>query len=512
MDEEKEKGLNSLLKRLGKVDFEPVVKEGPKKEAPTKEKAQPLPPPVVKTEERISETPAREVSSSAPVREKPSQPSEEATISDILKRLKTDIPDVPPPVKEPVRVPPTSPAPVERPAERTRTVVHTPEKPQSPPPLETQTAAPSRETLKPVPFPPERPKAVSPPPLDEPSPLNLSPEPAPVERSPVDVRSAKKTRWSEGGSDAEEPKVVTVDEIKDISDLILPKGATFEIDEVHLQGRTSPFGTGETLGTIPREIDDLWKASLPSTTLGEIGAEGTEEKRKSLFDGFKKLSISKVIRPEAEEYNPKIHGPLVDLSMRPQSGIEEVELYPLNEPYAYVRILLDNNTHEYTYQVLEPALSVAEKDLLQEIKERLFETLDVNTKDLTKEKARKVLRTSTDEIIFDFGIKLTPISREKILYNIEKEFIGDGLIDPIMHDKYIEDISCDGVRTTIFVYHTSYENIKTNLMYEVADDLDSFVTKLAQRAGKYISIAEPMLDATMSDGSRIQMTLGREVT
>ena len=42
--------------------------------------------------------------------------------------------------------------------------------------------------------------------------------------------------------------------------------------------------------------------------------------------------------------------------------------------------------------------------------------------------------------------------------------------------------------------------------------LDSFVTKLAQRAGKYISIAEPMLDATMTDGSRIQMTLGQEVT
>ncbi|KUK70991.1 MAG: Uncharacterized protein XD88_0341, partial [Methanocalculus sp. 52_23] len=43
-------------------------------------------------------------------------------------------------------------------------------------------------------------------------------------------------------------------------------------------------------------------------------------------------------------------------------------------------------------------------------------------------------------------------------------------------------------------------------------DLDSFVTKLAQKAGKYISIAEPILDATMSDGSRIQMTLGTEVT
>ena len=81
-----------------------------------------------------------------------------------------------------------------------------------------------------------------------------------------------------------------------------------------------------------------------------------------------------------------------------------------------------------------------------------------------------------------------------------------------MHDKYIEDISCDGINAPLFVYHSNYESIQTNLVYTRAEDLDSFVTKLAQRAGKYISIAEPMLDATMADGSRIQMTLGFEVT
>ncbi|MDD1678013.1 MAG: type II/IV secretion system ATPase subunit, partial [Methanomicrobiales archaeon] len=514
MDDEKEKGLNSLLKRLGKVDFEPIKGEEKKEETSAREKAVPapapapvpvpepipVPPPVQK---KVEPETREKDEVSASVRKTPAPPKasreqgEEATISDILKRLKADIPETPPPRNEavPTVEPPTSPPPAreQKPADAARISVQPQERPKIPLPVR------------------EKPKTVAPP-VVAPPPVNpLPPEPVPVEKS-VEARSAKKTRWSEGGEEPEEAKVVTVDEIKDISDLILPKGATFEIDEVHLQGRTTPFGSGETLGTIPREIDDLWKASLPSTTLGEISGEGGEEKRKSLFDGFKKLSISKVIRPDVEEYNPKIHGPLVDLAMRPQPGIEEVELYPLNEPFAYVRVLLDNNTHEYTYQVLEPALSVAEKDLLQELKERLFETLDVNTKDLTKDKAKKVLRNSTDDIIFDFGLKLTPISREKILYNIEKEFIGDGLIDPIMHDKYIEDISCDGVRTTIFVYHTSYENIKTNLMYETADDLDSFVTKLAQRAGKYISIAEPMLDATMSDGSRIQMTLGREVT
>jgi Type IV secretory pathway, VirB11 components, and related ATPases involved in archaeal flagella biosynthesis len=456
MDEEKDKGLNSLLKRLGKVDFEPIKKEETTGKPAAEAKTTPPPPPVAKiVEDTPKEESVKAVSPPPAVKPSPSM-ADDATISDILKRLKTDIPETPSP-KEPVRTTPSPPpARSEKAPDLGSEPVLMEEKPAATPAREMPRDVSSLEEPKAAPLPRERAKPAPVPPVAA-SPI---PEPVPVEKSSVDVRSAKKTRWSEGTPEGEESKVVTVDEIKDISDLILPKGATFEIDEVHLQGRTTPFGTGETLGTIPREIDDLWKASLPATSLGEIGAEGKEDKKKSLFDGFKKLSISKVIRPEAEEYNPKIHGPLVDLSMRPQSGIEEVELYPLNEPYAYVRILLDNNTHEYTYQVLEPALSVAEKDLFQEIKERLFETLDVNTKDLTKEKARKVLRNSTDDIIFDFGIKLTPISREKILYNIEKEFIGDGLIDPIMHDKYIEDISCDGVRTTIFVYHTSYENIK----------------------------------------------------
>jgi flagellar protein FlaI len=322
---------------------------------------------------------------------------------------------------------------------------------------------------------------------------------------------AKKTRWSEGEQDEAQEAIVSVDEIKDISNLILPKGATFAIDEVKLHERTSVFDVkGGT--TIPSEIAESWQSQLPSGIIKDIviGKETAEEVKSRGILG--KLNIMKVIRKEVEEYNPRIHGPLVDLAFRPTTNIEEVEVYPVNEPYAYIRVLHDNSTHEYTYQVLEPVLNPAEKELIGELKQRLFETLEVNTKDLTKEAAHKAIRGAVDTILSDYGISLTPVAREKILYNIEKEFLGDGLVDPIMHDKYIEDISCDGVNIPIFVYHTSYENTKTNLTYKAAEDLDSFVTKMAQRAGKHISIAEPILDATMPDGSRIQMTLGSEVT
>jgi flagellar protein FlaI len=329
---------------------------------------------------------------------------------------------------------------------------------------------------------------------------------------PKSIKTSGPSPEIESVTDADK-KIVNVDQISDFSGLILPKGVSFKIDELKLHGRISAF---EGTGTLPPDFDEIWKKNFSTAGFKDLDIEaniGLEqikpktEPKKSWFS-----SLFKAIHTTLEEYDPKKHGPLVDISFKPSPGIEEVEIYPVNPPYAYIQIIYDHATHEYTYSVLEPLLTDPEKELLRELKERLFETLDINTKDISKEEAGIKLRAAATDIILDFGIKLTPVQREIILYNMHKDFLGDGLIDAVMHDKYIEDISCDGVNTSLFVYHANYESMKTTLSYSDAEDLDSFVTKLAQRSGKYISISQPILDSTMQDGSRIQMTLGQEVT
>ena len=369
-----------------------------------------------------------------------------------------------------------------------------------------------------APLPEEKP---SPPPpiefdiFDEPEETSL---PHPVQPSAADTPpSSGKVAGTTGTTPKTESdeKIISVDQISDLSELILPKGATFKIEELKLHGRVNVF-EGKGTGSLPPEINEIWQREFSNSGFKDLDFEGDvisdTQSRMAPFKKFGLSTLFKGIRSDQEQYNTKIHGPLVDLAFQPKPGIEEIEVYPVNEPYAYVRIIYDHATHEYTYLVLEPILTEPEKDLLKELKERLFETLDINTKEISKEDARNRLRTVTDDIIHDYGLKLSPIQREKIFYNMSKDFIGDGMIDAIMHDKYIEDISCDGVNSQIFAYHASYESMKTTLSYHNAEELDSFVTKLAQRAGKYISIAEPILDASMSDGSRIQMTLGQEVT
>lgn len=345
---------------------------------------------------------------------------------------------------------------------------------------------------------------------EEESEIPLESHPEQEKRPAPRFEPAKKTIWTSDKSGLEDT-VISIDQINDLSGLILPKGATFEVEELKIRHKSTIFGA-EGEDAIPYR-DDMWRDDLSESGLKTLSdaasAVGAEPAKEGLLS---KLNPLNVIRHGVEEYDPRIHGPLVDLKFVPRVGVEEIEIYPVNEPYSYVRVTYDHATHEYTYEVIEPILTMAEQDLLEDIKERIFERLDINTQDIVSELAKKTLRDVTDDIIDDYGISLTPVNREKILYYMYREFLGNGIIDAVMHDRYIEDISCDGVNTSLFVYHSRYESLRTNLMYHSSDELDSFVTKLAQRSGKYISIAEPMLDATMSDGSRIQMTLGTEVT
>lgn len=80
-----------------------------------------------------------------------------------------------------------------------------------------------------------------------------------------------------------------------------------------------------------------------------------------------------------------------------------------------------------------------------------------------------------------------------------------------MRDRNVEDISCDGPGVPVFVYHRRHRDLETNVVFE-EEELNSFVVRAAQQAGKHVSVANPLVDASLADGSRVQLTLGREVS
>src|SRR4029077_4576430 len=64
----------------------------------------------------------------------------------------------------------------------------------------------------------------------------------------------------------------------------------------------------------------------------------------------------------------------------------------------------------------------------------------------------------------------------------------------------------------LYIWYRDYESIPTNIVFETDDELDTYVSKLAYSAGKRVSLAEPIVDASLQDGSRVHLTYGKEIT
>jgi len=189
------------------------------------------------------------------------------------------------------------------------------------------------------------------------------------------------------------------------------------------------------------------------------------------------------------------------------------EVYPIHEPYVYAAVVTEPNSQRIKYELIEPTLLKEEEKQLKEIKDILVEEIDVNLKEIgTRNKAEEYLKTKIREIIKDYRLKIAEEAVDKLMYYIIRDFLGYGKIDPLMKDPLIEDISADGVNIPIYVWHRDYESLQTNILFKNSEELNSFIVRLAYLARKNISLAIPILDASLPDGSRIQMTYGNEIT
>ena len=228
----------------------------------------------------------------------------------------------------------------------------------------------------------------------------------------------------------------------------------------------------------------------------------------TLYRLFKPPMRVMVPRTEKEEVSAEVTPipPITD------ENVQEIEIAPVEEGYSYVRINYDTFANEYTYEVIEPPLSEDEVNLIEVLKEKIIERVEGLGEKVKKEEREQYLRDLVDKILGEMGVRLTHVVKERIMYYILRDFIGYGAIQVPMLDPEVEDISCDGVGIPIYIYHRKYGSIRSNLIFNTHHELDSFVVWLAQICGKHISVAEPMLDATMPDGSRLQETLGMHIT
>ena len=259
---------------------------------------------------------------------------------------------------------------------------------------------------------------------------------------------------------------------------------------------------GSTLSSEKKPFSSLF-------TKKEEGSTDSSEKKtlSSLFtkkeedstDSSEKKSIFSLLKGE----KPVFEEPPQVLELPPfETEYEIVDRYWLTPPYAYANLYRDHYGHVH-YQMVEPKLTEKELVVLEESYEQLKTVLVYD--EVRKRGEFSLDREVVREIITGFDPKITPERRDTLLYYLNRNTMGYGRLDALLHDERIEDITCNGAGIPIFLYHRRFANVQTDIVFD-ANELNKYVLKLAQKADKQISLTTPLIDAALPEGSRAQIT------
>jgi len=195
-------------------------------------------------------------------------------------------------------------------------------------------------------------------------------------------------------------------------------------------------------------------------------------------------------------------------------------IYPIS---GGVFIHLSSNEHDSrdNYIAVEPASSILKSGLMEAVDRKLIDHVDelkeVATSEDREERVEvllsileKVCRTDQNGRRRD-TIQVTEEELKELKYLMIRDKEGLGVIEPLVSDPYIEDVSCSGVGP-IFVEHKIFGGLTAGIEFETMEELDHFVIKLSEKIGRPVTVRDPIVDATLPDGSRINIVFGDDVS
>jgi len=99
---------------------------------------------------------------------------------------------------------------------------------------------------------------------------------------------------------------------------------------------------------------------------------------------------------------------------------------------------------------------------------------------------------------------------DKLRYYLVRDLKRYGLLSPLIEDKKIREIVCNGAGKNIHINYDGNTDVITNIVIDTDDALNKFIEFLAGRLNQKISKENPFLSGELEKGLELQATYGSE--
>ena len=133
---------------------------------------------------------------------------------------------------------------------------------------------------------------------------------------------------------------------------------------------------------------------------------------------------------------------------------------------------------------------------------RLLELLDLSLLDRTpREALRLEIRGAVGQLLADEKRLLTPVQTDQLIEDILDEILGLGPLEPLLKDDTITDILIN-THNTVYVEREGRLE-QTDVRFQDTRHLVRIINKIVAAVGRRVDESQPMVDARLADGSRV---------
>jgi len=238
----------------------------------------------------------------------------------------------------------------------------------------------------------------------------------------------------------------------------------------------------------------------------------TSEELDDWFEDLKRNKTTEVSEPSSGiELPAKRNG-----AGKPDE-MPEVSTDSLKEPD--IEKELESNTHATIYETTDdqpyykvdfPELSKEERGIMTQVREQSIDEIDIDPQNISNVRERQeIFRERVKEILEGKNLPES-VSEEKLddmSRIIVRDMIGFGMLDILLNDDDLEDILVTATDKPVYVFHRDYGMCVTNLKFENEEEIIHQIEKMGRYVGRRIDQQNPLLDATLPDGSRVNATI-----
>ncbi|MEE8357893.1 MAG: ATPase, T2SS/T4P/T4SS family, partial [Candidatus Hydrothermarchaeales archaeon] len=195
------------------------------------------------------------------------------------------------------------------------------------------------------------------------------------------------------------------------------------------------------------------------------------------------------------------------MGMHEKTGTSEERKYTSLEEGETYSILRYEGELNPRYILKEAELTSDEQEIVSTIHDFAIKEASEMFLEKSDEENREKAASSIKDLLRRHLPHLTDDKRGLYARIVLRNMFGYGRLQDFIDDDNLEEIMVNGLDLPVIVAHREYGMCETNVVFKSDSELKNLIDRVARVTKRKIDLLSPLLDARLSDGSRVNSTI-----